>query len=985
MTFKSFKLIIIVILVLIILFFTINNKKEHLINNSEVQKSFQTLAQLLANNQLTVKPVNTNTDIDIDRILQNIAVNADESGRIRGYLPSNILYDNGKFRDVNNRFIINPDGTFSSTDFVFQEGLIKNTNNTVLYDPNTKKLKYNKVTYDGVTNKLEENNKKYLINQEGDIKAEEINYLYNNNTFTTPFVSYDINTKVLKQKDNKFTIDNIGNLNAGDIIYEERTGNVTVKDLIYNKNTDRISKGSQFVYDADKNLTLNNGDLLYTVDGTIKKNNNRYQINKDGIITAENFKFENEKVTVGNLDYDVTKQNEIVFGEDIMYDFNDKVIKKLDDSVIIEQYGKIKARKNNDDYDFIYDTTGDITARDLVYAENGDITARDLVYRPDNEITARNDFVYKPSGEISARGLVYKPDKEISARDFVYKSDNEISARDFVYSPNGDIIAKDILYQNNIVKNRDNIFEYNTTTKAFNADYLGKNANGTNKYNFNMDNTGDVKAYPNATNTAYDVKYDKQDDTIEIKDIIYDKKSNIFIKAGPNYILYDINNNIFKALQDSSDNFNFVMDKGVIQAQYNNVTKKYYFNLNGKNIDIKPNADVKNDISIDTTNNIVRALAGDSSDYNFVMDKGTINANWDPISKTYLMQINGNAIKIKDLLYENSLLSNQSKTIKYNIINNTLDITGPDNTITRYMIDNNTGDYISTVKLLDVSNNKLVDATYKFNKYGTLIDSPNFYNEIIIMKKAEDVTKSGALHIRKIFMYDINGYTAKESTSTTTSTGTILTLNDIDELVGENMNHASIGSNVNYGALNQNNLLVDGSTPYFSGHGIAAVNGVNVNQAIRIRFKKSRRLASIRIDNRLDCCQRNIHGTVIYFRKNGNSLAKIDILAPTNANGINITTATTIDNFPLQKYNVDMFKNRGYTAPLHQPFLNNQQQWLSHAGSSMWRFFGAGYVNTTLNNTGGNWTSTTNYPFRPWIALLVPTIAGTLDQRDDYK
>ena len=928
--FKPFKLIIIVILVLIILFFIINDKKEHLINNSEVEKSFQTLAQLLSSNKLSVKPVDANTDISKE--LENIAINVDKNGRIQGYLPSNIVYDNGKYRDVNNKFTINTDGTFSSTDFVFQEGVIKNSNNSVLYDPVTKKLKYNKVTYDGVNNKLEENNKKYNINQEGDITSEGINYLYNNNTFTTPFVSYDINTKILKQKDNLFTIDNIGNFNAGGIIYEEQTGNMMVKDLVYNKNTDKITKGSEFIYDTDKNLSLNDGDLLYTVDGTIKKNN-QYEINKEGIVTAENFKFENDKISVGNLDYDLTKQNEIIFGEDIMYNFDDKVIKKIDDSVIIEQDGKIMARKNNDGYDFTYDITGDIKARDLVYAESGDITARDLVYKSDNEITARNDFVYTPNNQITARGLVYQPNNEINARDFKYFADGSIYARDFFYKPDKGIVTGDISFENNILKKIDNSFEYNTTTKVFNADYLGKNANGTNKYNLNMDNKGNVKVYPNTTNTAYDVNYYKQYNNITMKDLTYDLVSNKIIKAGPNFVLYDVTNNIFKALPDSYDRYNFVMDKGVIQAQYNPTSNTYYFKSDGKTLNFKPNPKAPG---------------------------------------TYEVVHDGTNTKIRDLIYENDLLRNQSNTFKYDTNKNAVDVGGT--TVTRYMLDNNTGNYkITRGTLTDISDDKkIIPEVYTFNKFGTLIDSPNFYDEVIIMKNKED-TNNNPLHIRKVFLYDMNGYTG-----TAGSIGTLIPASDLT-LFSENM-----------GSFTKDNLLVDSTNPpMFNGHGLGTGN---VNEVIRIKLTTPRKLASIRIDNRIDCCQSRIHKTIVYFRKNNITLAKIELKAPTDSSGkINIIKDTPLNSFPMYIDSIETLRKRGRTV--HEPYLlepTNSKTWMTYGGPSVWRFFGTGLYGTTFYNLqngaagGGNWSGSL-YGLRPYVVLPVPTVAGTLDEKDDYK
>jgi hypothetical protein len=962
MTFKSFKLIIIVILILIILFFVIKyDKKEHLINNSEVEKSFQTLAQLLSNNKLTIKPIDANTDIT--KILENIAINVDATGKIQGYLPSNIVYDNGKYRDVNNRFTINPDGTFSSTDFVFQEGLIKNINNTVLYDPNTKKLKYNKVTYDGINNKLEENNNKYYINQEGDINAEGINYLYDNNTFNTPFISYDINTKVLKQKNNLFTIDNIGNLNTGGIIYEEGTGNVTIKDLIYNKNTDTITKGSEFVYDADKNLSMNDGNLLYTVDGTIKKNN-RYEINKDGLLTANKLSVDDDKIIAGNLAYDLNKQDEIIFGNDIMYDFNDKIIKKLDDSVIINKEGKIMAKKNEDGYDFTYDVTGDIKARDLLY---------------------------KPNNEISARGLVYKPNNEITARDLVYKSSGELTAKDFVYSPNGDIIAKDILYQNNIIKNKDNSFEYNNTTKTFNADYLGKNANGTNKYNFNMDNTGNVKVYPNATNTAYDVNYNKGDN-ITVKDLTYNLVTNKIIKAGTNYFEYDMTNNKLQALKDSNNKYNFIMDKGVIQAEYNPKTDKYYFNMNGKKIDIKPNTDLKNDVSIDTLDNKILAMAGDSSDYNFIMENGKIKANWNTVAKNYYFNLDGKTINIKpdgtgtkDLIYENNLLYNQNKTFKYDTAKNAVDVIGTSNTITRYMLDNNTGNYTVTVGTVrDISNNEIFPATYTYNKFGELIDSPNFYDEVIIMKKAVDVSVYGPLHIRKVFFYDISGYTGLGD-----SVGTLIPTSDISGVFGENMDNPAIETHPYYGPLNVQNLLAINNTITFSGHG----NLKTKDQTIRIKFTRPRKLASIRIDNRNDQEQRRIHKTIVYFRKNNITLAKINLDAPTINGNINITNPNTktdyMSIFPIYQQTNTILSNRGIT--LHTRYKNDIIEWLTNPGASIYRFFGTGFEKSTSvfrNSGSGDWAyaaSPINYEFRPWIILPVPTIVGTLDQKDNYK
>jgi hypothetical protein len=790
-----------------------------MVNNSEVQKSFQTLAQLLANNQLSVKTVNS--EMNIDSVLQSIAVNADESGRIQGYLPSNILYDNGKFRDVNNKFTINPDGTFSSTDFVFQEGLIKNTTNTVLYDPNTKKLKYNKVTYDGVNNKLEENNK-------------------------------------------KFTIDNIGNLNAGE----------------------------NFKFENDK-------------------------------VSVGNLEYINNKVSVGNLKYDAAKQNEIIFGEDIMYDLNNKVIKKLDDSVIIDQEGKIMARKNDDGYDFIYDVTGDILAR--------------------------NDFVYKTSGEISARDLIYRPSGEISARDLIYRPSGEISARDLIYRPSGEISANDLIYQNNIVKNKDNIFEYNTTTKAFNADYLGKNTDGSNKYNFNMDTTGDVKVYPNATNIDHDVKYYKGQNIIEVKDINYNFNTKLIKTAGLNNILYDTTNNILKALPDSFDNYNFYMDKEVIQAGYNPTSNTYYFKSDGKTLNFKPNPNTPG---------------------------------------TYEIVNDGTNTKIKDLIYDGTVLQNKDKTFIYDTNKNAVDIIG--NNIIRYMLSkngyllsNDDGTYrLTQGTVRDISNNLDIPAVYTFNKFGELIDSPNFYDEVIIMKKAANVGTSGHLHIRKVFFYDINGYTGS-------NTGSLLMMSEISGLHGENMNLESVGTQTN-GLLTMDNLFrATEFFPYWSGHGRPSVDNV-----IRIQFKKPIKLFSMRIDNRLNGLQNRIRGTVIYFRKNGNSLAKIDIDAP------NITKDTTLNQFPLYNYNVNMFKNRGYTAPLHQPFTNNQDQWVVNPGSSMWRFFGTGINNGEFYDNikqpyGFDWTKEKGdqqnppnpliYECRPWIALLVPTIAGTIDQRDDYK
>ena len=719
-SFKSFKLIIIVILVLIILFFIINDKKEHLINNSEVEKSFQTLAQLLSSNKLSVKPVDANTNID--SVLQSISA----SDKVQVSLPSNIVYDNGKYRDINNKFSINTDGTFEASDFIFQDGLIKNPNNTILYDPVTKKLKYNNVTYDGVTKKLEENDKKFSINTDGTISSS--NFLFkdgliqnanntilfdpNNKILKYNNVTYDGVTNKLQENNNKFIIDNSGNLNlnAGELMYERETGNVRVKDLnyeegsgnvrvkdlVYNKNADKITKGSDFVYDANKNLTLNNnnGNLLYTVDG---------------IITAGKFNYNKNinKVSVGNLDYDTTKENEIIFGKDIMYDFNNKIIRKLDNSVIIDQEGKIMARKNNNGYDFTYDITGEILAKDLVY---------------------------KPNGEIS---------------------------------------TTDLIYQNNIIKNKANTFDYNTITKVFNSEYT-------------------------------------------------------------------------------------------------------------------------------TT-------------------QGTVT---------------------------------------------------------------------------DISDNKVRPAIYSY-KNGAIIDSPNFYDEVIIMKKAADIgtppnnsSNWKPLHIRKVFLYSMDAYTGLDN-----SYGTLIPGNESNfEVDHLNMDgFTNISGNLSVASL----LADDPNAPNFACHGKEIEN---IDNVIRIKLKKPTRLASIRIDNRINGNQERIHKTIVYFRKNGVTLAKINLDAPTNtSNIININNDTKITDFPIYQQSERILVNRGRI--LHQPYMNNDKSWWIAdnpvSKPSLYRFFGTGLLGSNFFNrdyfynfdrkpldTGGDWSVANAYADRPYIILPVPTIIGTIDQKD---
>jgi hypothetical protein len=551
MTIKPFKLIIIVILIIIIIYFIINNKKEHQTNNSEVELSSeaelgcQTLAQLLSNNKISVKPIDST--VNIEDILNTISKNVDAEGRIHGYLPSNIIYDNGIYRDTNNRFTINPDGTFSSNDFIFQEGIIKNTNNTVLYDPNTKKLKYNNVTYDGIDNNLKEN-------------------------------------------DNLFTLDNSGQLIAGEIIYD--------------------------------------------VDGTIRQKNNRFN--------------------------------------------------------------------------------------------------------------------------------------------------------------------------------------------------------------------------------------------------------------------YNLNRNELKAFPDASNNYNFLMDNTSIQSQYDPIKKRYNVTLNNDNFTIN-------------TNNIFDEL------------------------------------------------------ITYNKATN---------------------NYNNTIKLMDVSENILVDINYPINCIN-IIDSPNFYDEVIILKKAADVNKYGPLNIRKIFFYDMSGY----SLNTTKSDGTLLTYpNDFDTTTpvsGVNMDSTLTADNLL-------NLLVDDNTLNYSGLGTT-----NVDNVIRIKFKKPRNLATIRIDNRLDGNQKNIMNTIIYFRKNGNSLAKLELKAPTHSNGnINITSNTTINDFPLYKTTLDILNKRKLTIngnlvsstspPTDASSLPNYSNHIReldiNSGFSLWRFFGTGYIPvrtySSVSNTfitSGNFSWRTLYNFRPWIALPVPS------------
>ena len=557
MTFKQFKLIIIVILIIIIIYFFINNRMEHLINNSEVELSFQTLAQLLSNNKISVKPKDTTVNIkDIEDIINNISKNVDAEGRLLGYLPSNIIYDNGRYRDTNNRFTINPDGTFSSNDFIFQEGNIKRINDTIYYDPTTKKLKYNNVTYDEIANNLKENNNKYLISQEG-------------------------------------------------------------------------------------NLSMNNGDLLYTVDGTIRQKNNRYVI----------------------------------------------------------------------------DNTGKVTARDLVYKLDGEISARDLVYKTD--------------GEISARDLVYKPDGEIKA-------------------------------------------QYNSTN---------------NTYKFVMNNNGVIKTR-NSTGTRID-------------------------------------------------------------------------NLDG----------------------------------------------------TY--------------------------------------------TVTR---DNVT----------DVSNNLLVNATYIYNQSGVLIDSPNFYDEIIIMKRATDVGSDKPLHIRKVFLFSMDGYNGIDNS------GTIVPIADILGVYHENMDD-TFTSQSTYTPLTKENLLIDDTTTTYTGRGKA-----NTNNVIRIKFTKGINLASIRIENRLDFYQNRIHKTIVYFRKNGVSLAKINLDAPTDAAGnlydtnnyLYITNAMRMTNFPIYNQIIDILRKRGKDINTDPIYKNDIIKLFDYPGPSLYRFFGTGLANTIFINSGiggAIWTGS-NFQYRPMIILPVPTI-----------
>jgi hypothetical protein len=92
-----------------------------------------------------------------------------------------------------------------------------------------------------------------------------------------------------------------------------------------------------------------------------------------------------------------------------------------------------------------------------------------------------------------------------------------------------------------------------------------------------------------------------------------------------------------------------------------------------------------------------------------------------------------------------------------------------------------------------------------------------------------------------------------------------------------------------------------------------------------------------------------------------------------------------LTNFPIYNQIIDILRKRGKdinTDPIYQKQLT--VKYLDQIpGPSLYRFFGTGFHMTTFTNyaIGQTWTFS-KFPFRPMIILPVPTVDGTIDQKD---
>ncbi len=182
--------------------------------------------------------------------------------------------------------------------------------------------------------------------------------------------------------------------------------------------------------------------------------------------------------------------------------------------------------------------------------------------------------------------------------------------------------------------------------------------------------------------------------------------------------------------------------------------------------------------------------------------------------------------------------------------------------------------YINPITKVDDTTQDSMIVYEKYNESGQIVDSTMYFDEIVILKKAEDVTATGPLHIKEVSIYENEtaGYID------TPNKVTITTNNMFDE------NNNPIDNNLvsNYRNIlfsnNATNWLIKGSP--------------NVENRITFSFSKPSYIKSIYLYNALVSPRENLKNTYMYFKKNGIIMYKI-LITPESYYWGTSTTAFT--------------------------------------------------------------------------------------------
>lgn len=426
-----------------------------------------------SNKVLTTNDNNFKYDITNNKITKNNII-IDGSGNITtnnlNYIPNNNLtfdnfvYSNKNLSDKTNSFMLDSSGNFRKNNVLINQngnidlgkftydttGLLRETNNTFTYDNNN--LNFNNFTYDNQNN-LSNTSQQFLyktdgtinktsitINPDGIINLNKLNYnsitgeitntepkfIYNNNNINTDKFNYVVdktnkklffddfiyqnnnNDKSLIQNNNKFKYDNNGNIISGNFTINNQ-GQINNNNITIDSNGQITSE--YFNYNNNK---INMNNLSYDIgSGIIKKNDNRFNYDK-GILTNNDFTYGNNNLTFGNFNYDSTNNKisnnftninyNTINNNDFVYDYNNRDLSFNNFNNIV--FDEIKSEVYNDNLS--YDKNGLLKTNSFSYDLSNNIIFDNWIYDDSTNKLNNifNDISINPSSSVKLNNFI---------------------------------------------------------------------------------------------------------------------------------------------------------------------------------------------------------------------------------------------------------------------------------------------------------------------------------------------------------------------------------------------------------------------------------------------------------------------------------------------------------------------------------------------------------------------------------------------------